>query len=161
IPRNIYGVTKSAAEDLCHLFHRKHGLNCIILRTSRFFPEADDHRETRLEYTDANAKANEFLFRRVDLQDDVSAHLLAGEQARALGFGRYIISATTPFQRQDLAELRSSAPLVLQRCVPEYVEVYRALGWKMFGGIDRVYINAAAQRDLQWKPEYDFARVLS
>ena len=42
IPRNIYGVTKTAAEDLCHLFHRKHGLNCIILRTSRFFPEHDD-----------------------------------------------------------------------------------------------------------------------
>src|SRR5271155_5528452 len=37
IPKNIYGVTKSAAEDLCQLFHRNHGLPCIVLRTSRFF----------------------------------------------------------------------------------------------------------------------------
>jgi UDP-glucose 4-epimerase len=160
IPRNIYGVTKAAAEDLCRLFHRKHGLNCIVLRTSRFFPEEDDHRETRLAYADANVKANEFLFRRVDLQDVVSAHLLAGEKAAALGFGRYIISATTPFQRKDVADLRNDAPKVLQRRVPGYAEVYQALGWKMFDRIDRVYVNAAARRALQWDPEYDFARVL-
>ena len=42
VPRNIYGVTKTAAEDLCELFHRLHGLPCIVLRTSRFFPEEDD-----------------------------------------------------------------------------------------------------------------------
>lgn len=36
IPKNIYGVTKAAAEDLCQLFHRNHGLACIVLRTSRF-----------------------------------------------------------------------------------------------------------------------------
>ena len=34
--------TKTAAEDLCELVHRDHGLPCLILRTSRFFPEADD-----------------------------------------------------------------------------------------------------------------------
>jgi UDP-glucose 4-epimerase len=39
IPRNIYGVTKKAAEDLCELFFRSRGLPCIVLRTSRFFPE--------------------------------------------------------------------------------------------------------------------------
>ena len=26
VPKNIYGVTKAAAEDLCQLFHRNHGL---------------------------------------------------------------------------------------------------------------------------------------
>src|SRR5262249_15599630 len=35
IPKNIYGVTKTAAEDLCELFHRNHRLPCLILRTSR------------------------------------------------------------------------------------------------------------------------------
>src|ERR1700751_2945159 len=39
VPRNIYGVTKAAAEDLCELFFRNQGLPCIVLRTSRFFPE--------------------------------------------------------------------------------------------------------------------------
>lgn len=43
IPKNIYGATKLAAEDLCQLFHRNNGLACIVLRTSRFFPEDDDH----------------------------------------------------------------------------------------------------------------------
>jgi UDP-glucose 4-epimerase len=41
-PKNIYGVTKTAAEDLCELFYRLHRLACVILRTSRFFPEVDD-----------------------------------------------------------------------------------------------------------------------
>src|SRR5580704_7573331 len=45
VPKNIYGVTKAAAEDLCQLFHRNQGLACLVLRTSRFFPEADDSRE--------------------------------------------------------------------------------------------------------------------
>src|SRR5690606_37353461 len=38
VPKNIYGVTKAAAEDLCKLFHRNQGLSCVVLRTSRFFP---------------------------------------------------------------------------------------------------------------------------
>ena len=42
VPKNIYGITKIAAEDLCSLFHRLHGLNAVVLRTSRFFPEEDD-----------------------------------------------------------------------------------------------------------------------
>lgn len=28
-PKNIYGVTKTAAEDRCELFHRDHGLPCL------------------------------------------------------------------------------------------------------------------------------------
>src|SRR6478672_11506370 len=96
VPRNIYGVTKTAAEDLCELFHRSHKLPCLVLRTSRFFPEEDDHRAIRQAYADDNAKANEYLYRRVDIEDVVSAHLLAMEKARAVGFNRYIISATTP-----------------------------------------------------------------
>ena len=47
LPRNIYGATKVAAESLCELVHRDHGLPCLILRTSRFFPEPDDSAEVR------------------------------------------------------------------------------------------------------------------
>src|SRR5262249_32957574 len=35
VPKNIYGATKAAAEDLCQLFHRNQGLPCLVLRTSR------------------------------------------------------------------------------------------------------------------------------
>jgi nucleoside-diphosphate-sugar epimerase len=160
VPRNIYGVTKTAAEDLCELFHRKVGLACLILRTSRFFPEEDDSIETRQAYEDGNVKANEFLYRRVDIEDVVSAHLLAIEKARGIGFGRYIISATTPFTGDDLRELRSNAPLVLKRRVPEYESEYERRGWKMFPGIDRVYVNERARLELGWRPRYDFRYVL-
>ena len=160
VPRNIYGVTKTAAEDICELFHRNHQLACLILRTSRFFPEEDDREETRRAFDDGNAKLNEFLYRRVDLEDVVSAHLLAIEKAPLLGFGRYIVSATTPFTVDDLPGLRANAPLVLKRRVPEYEAEYARRGWKMFPGIDRVYVNERARNDLGWRPRYDFEFLL-
>ena len=161
VPRNIYGVTKNAAEDLCELFHRKQALACIILRTSRFFPEQDDRKETRESYDDSNAKVNEFLFRRVDIEDAVIAHLLAIEHAPTIGFGRYIISATTPFTRDDLVDLRHNAPSVLRRRIPEYEPEYARRGWKMFPGIDRVYVNERARTELGWQPRYDFRFILN
>jgi UDP-glucose 4-epimerase len=161
VPKNIYGVTKTAAEDLCELFHRDHGLACLILRTSRFFPEEDDCGATRRAYEDHNVKANEYLYRRVDLEDVVSAHLLALERAPSIGFQRYIITATTPFLPEDLLDLRVNAPLVVKRRVPEYEVEYMRRGWKMFPSIDRVYVNGKARRDLGWKPCYNFDYVLA
>src|SRR6202042_918141 len=110
VPRNIYGVTKVAAESLCELFHRDQGLPVVILRTSRFFPEADDVSAIADAYDLANVQANELLYRRADIEDVAAAHLLAAEKAAEIGFGRYIVSATTPFGRDDLAELRADAP---------------------------------------------------
>jgi len=160
VPRNIYGATKTAAEGLCELFHRDHGLACLILRTSRFFPEPDDDDATRQLYGDGNVKANEYLYRRVDLEDVVNAHLLALEKAASIGFGRYIISATTPFLRDDLFDLRANAPLAVKRRVPDYEAEYARRGWRMFPSIDRVYVNERARRDLGWRPRYDFRYVL-
>jgi nucleoside-diphosphate-sugar epimerase len=160
IPRNIYGVTKAAAEDLCELFHKSHRLACLILRTSRFFAEEDDNPATRLAYDDANVKANELLYRRVDLEDVVNAHVLALEKAPTIGFGRYIISATTPFQPSDLDELRRNAPETVRRHFPDYQPEYRRRGWRMFPRLDRVYVNERARRELDWRPRYDFRYVL-
>src|ERR1700704_226227 len=88
-PKNIYGLTKLAAENLCEMFQQSGGLPCIVLRTSRFFPENDDSRTARLTYDDANLKVNEMLYRRADIEDVVSAHLLAMQTAPTTGFGRY------------------------------------------------------------------------
>jgi UDP-glucose 4-epimerase len=160
VPRNIYGATKTAAEDLCELVHRDHGLPCLILRTSRFFPEADDRDEVRARYDDANLKVNELLYRRADLEDVVGAHRLALERAPEIGFGRYIVSATTPFTRDDLAELRTDAPAVVRRLFPGYEAVFAHRGWRMFPSVERVYVNARARRDLGWTPRYDFGAAL-
>jgi len=161
VPRNIYGVSKTAAESLVELFHHSHGLAALILRTSRFFPEEDDHESTREAYADANIKVNELLYRRADIEDVVGAHLCALERARAVGFGRYIISATTPLAREDLAELRSDAPAVVRRRVPAFAAEYERRGWRMFPGIDRVYVNQRARSELGWTPRHDFAAVIS
>jgi UDP-glucose 4-epimerase len=160
VPRNVYGATKTAAEDLCELVHRDHGLPCLILRTSRFFPEPDDRDEVRAAYEDANLKVNELLYRRADLADVVSAHLRALDRAPELGFGRYVITATTPFTRDDLAELAVDAPAVVRRRFPEYEAVFAPRGWRMFDTIERVYVNARAREQLGWAPEYDFGRAL-
>ncbi len=161
VPRNVYGVTKTAAEDLCELVHRDHDLPCLILRTSRFFPEQDDRDDIRAAYDDLNLKVNELLYRRVDLEDVVTAHLLALERAPAIGFGRYVISATTPFTPEDLAELPTDAPAVVRRRHPGYEAVYRERGWRMFEGIERVYVNGRARRELGWAPRYDFGSALA
>jgi nucleoside-diphosphate-sugar epimerase len=160
VPKNIYGVTKAAAEELCQLFHRNNGLACIVLRTSRFFPEEDDNKAVRDAYADDNIKTNEFLFRRVDVEDVVSAHLLAAERAPAVGFRRYIISATTPFSPDDLQDLRAHAPRAAARRVPGYEAEYARRGWKMVPGIDRVYVNERARNELGWQPRYDFQFII-
>ncbi len=160
VPRNIYGTTKTAAEDLCELVYRDHGLPCLILRTSRFFPEPDDRADVRSAYDDANVKVNELLYRRVDLEDVVGAHRLALERAPAIGLGRYIVSATTPFSRADLAALRSNAPAVVRRLFPDYEAVYGQRGWSMFPSIERVYVNERARAELGWAPLYGFGRAL-
>jgi len=160
-PKNVYGLTKIAAEDFCELFHRKFGLPCLVLRTSRFFLDPDDDPAVRAAYSDANVKANEFLYRRVDIEDVVSAHLLALERAPAIGFGRYIISGTTPFHSSDVAQLAVNAPEVVERYVPGVREIYRRLGWTMFPAIDRVYVNDHARHELGWRPRFDFTRVVA
>ncbi|MES1159930.1 MAG: NAD(P)-dependent oxidoreductase, partial [Bacteroidota bacterium] len=119
-----------------------------------------DDASVRGKYGIANTQANELLYRRVDIEDIVSAHLLAVEKAPRLGFGRYIISATTPFTGDDLATLRNNAVQVVSRLFPEAEALYVRQNWALFPHIDRVYVNQLAMRDLEWRPKYDFQHVL-
>jgi nucleoside-diphosphate-sugar epimerase len=160
VPRNIYGTTKKAAEDLCEMIHHEDGLPCLVLRTSRFFPEPDDREGVRAAYEDLNVKVNELLYRRVDVADIVDAVELGLERAPAIGFGRYIISATSPFTREDLTAIRTDLPAVVRRLYPAYEGVYRDRGWSMFGSIGRVYDNGRARRELGWQPRYGFEQAL-
>jgi len=160
IPKNIYGVTKTAAEDLCRLFYRNHKLPCLVLKTSGFFPEEDDDPAIATSYADANAKANEYLYRRVDAEDVVGAHLLAMDEAPRIGFGKYIISATTPFDQEHLWALRKNAHDVVKSLYADFENIYAALDWKMFPAISRVYVNKKAREELGWLPKYDFRYIL-
>lgn len=160
IAKNVYGATKVAAEDLCSLVAHEHGLPVVVLRTSRFFPEGDDRDDVRSVWDADNLKVNELLHRRADIADVVDAHRLALGRAPGLGFDRFVVSGTTPFTREDLLELRTDAPAVLARHVPEYVDVFAAKGWRMLDDVERVYVNARARQVLGWRPKYDFPAVL-
>ncbi|HEY9196685.1 MAG TPA: hypothetical protein VIM77_10480, partial [Mucilaginibacter sp.] len=92
--------------------------------------------------------------------DVVSAHLAAVQKAKSIGFGTYIISATTPFTKTDLLNLRLHAADVVKHLYPEYIEIYEQLGWKMFPSLDRVYVNERARTELGWQPKYDFKHIL-
>ncbi len=159
-PKNIYGATKLMAENLCELLHRKRGLPIVVLRTSRFFPEEDDDPNIRRVYSTPNVQATEMLYRRVDLEDAVSATLCALERAPAVGFGRYIISATTPFTSADLGLLGRDAPAAVRKLFPECESLFDERGWKLFPRLDRVYANHRARAELGWNPRYDFRHVL-
>jgi UDP-glucose 4-epimerase len=160
VPKNIYGVTKVAAENMCELFQHKTDMPCVILRTSRFFPEQDDDKTVRESFADENLKVNELLYRRGDIEDIADAHLLAVLKAKTIGFGRFIISATTPFSREDLQELRVNPASVVRRYVPEYEEEYAQRGWTMPRTIDRVYVNELARTQLEWRPRHDFQSAI-
>ena len=160
VPKNIYGVTKTAAEDLCALIHRRDGLPCLVLRTARFFPEEDDDPVMRRTYDAQNIKANEYLYRRVDLEDAAQAHIDALAAAPALGFDRLIISATSPFAPDDLLALRTAPDRVVAAYFPDFAQVYARCGYRMAADIARVYVNDRARQRLGWHPRYDFRRIL-
>lgn len=159
IPKNIYGVTKAAAEDLCQLAHRNDGLACVVLRVARFFAEFDDMPDDYDGRSDDNIKANEYACRRVALEDAVDAHLRAAQLAPSLGFARYIISATTPFAQEDMAELQTDAAAVLARRVPDAAAVWAERGWRFPDRLDRVYVNTRARQELGWNPRFDLNAV--
>lgn len=156
-PRNIYGVTKRAAEQLCRLHHRDHGLPIVVLRTGRFFPEDDD---THRELSGPNVKANEFLNRRLTVEDAAEAHVAALMKAPKIGFGLYIVSAPPPFIRADARELIEDARAVIGRYFPEAAELYARVGWQLPRSIDRVYDPSLADRTLGFRCKTDFAVVL-
>ncbi|KFA51424.1 hypothetical protein S40293_03276, partial [Stachybotrys chartarum IBT 40293] len=97
LPKNVYGITKVAAEDMCYLIHKQLGLPVLVLRTSRFFPEADDDEDRRTAMEDDNLKVLELAYRRCDIADIVSATVCAMKKASEIRWGKYIISAPPPF----------------------------------------------------------------
>ena len=159
-PRNIYGATKFAAENLCRVMHKDSGLPVVVLRTARFFPEADDMAHA-IEQSDANTKANELLYRRLTAEDAAEAHVAALGKAPELGFDIFIISAPPPFAPDDAEALIADAPGVVARYFPHYPAIYDRLGWSMFQSIDRVYDPGHAARRLGFVCKTGFGEILA
>ena len=156
-PRNIYGVTKLAAEGLCRIHFLEYGLNCVVLRTGRFFPEEDD---THRELSGPNLKANEFLNRRLAVEDAADAHVVALDRAPALGFEIFLLSAPTPFVPSDAQELKRAAAKVIERHFPDAPALYARRGWRLPTSIGRVYDAGRIEHILGFRCATDFSRVL-
>lgn len=157
-PRNVYGVTKLEAERLCRRAHEDQGLAVLVLRTGRFFPEEDD---THRDLSGENRKANEFLNRRLTVEDAADAHLAALDQAPALGFDTFILSAPPPFAPDEAEALIDDAPAVIARHFPDAAALYAARGWALPAFIDRVYDPSRAERRMGFRCRTDFAAILA
>jgi nucleoside-diphosphate-sugar epimerase len=151
-------VTKLAAEGLCRLHSLENGLNCVVLRTGRFFPEEDD---TQRELSGPNLKANEFLNRRLTVEDAADAHVLALDCAQALGFETFVLSAPTPFVRSEAEALKRAAADVIERHFPDAAALYARHGWRLPTSIGRVYDASRIERVLGFRCATDFDRVLN
>ncbi|KAK0660072.1 putative NAD dependent epimerase/dehydratase [Cercophora samala] len=163
-PKNIYGVTKIAAEEVCELVNKEHGLPVVVLRTSRFFPEGDDDEERRGSMGDDNLKVLELGYRRVDIADVVGACVKGLEKGPALRrkWGKYIISAPTVFKREKevLEGLDRDAGGEYCKAVEGVREVFGQKGWKFLQRVDRVYDSDLARQELGWEAVYTFQRAV-
>ena len=146
-PRDIYDITKLAAEELCRLFARDHDLPTICLRVSRFFEQTP---ELMAAYR---------LYRGADVHDIAAAHVLAANN-QDIAFDIFTVSAHQPFRHEDTAELLTDAPAVIRRYYPDAEDVFRAQGWALPASIDRVYVTEKAERLLGYAPLHDFAELL-
>lgn len=157
-PRNIYGITKLSAESLCRLYSKLHGMDVAILRTSRFFPEDDD---TLTHPSGLNLKANEFLNRRLTVEDAADSHICALANITGLGCETFIVSAPPPFDPSEGAELMHDAQAVIARKFPQAVDLYNECGWVLPDIIERIYDPSKMERLLGFRCKTDFAAILS
>ncbi len=144
-PRDIYDVTKLAAEELLKkVADAKRSIT--VLRVSRCFPE--DLREMTLYR----------LHRGVDVRDVVQAHLLALECNSS--FSRYVISGPPVFDRSELTALANNPwPIVLKH-YPTLKHEFARRGWAPPKRFDRVYSSASAISELGYQPQYDVLSLL-
>jgi len=138
LPRDIYDRTKLEAERL--VTAAGGSMSCTSLRMSRCFPEP------------AEQMAAYRLHRAIDRRDVAGAHALA--LVREGPPATYVISAATPFQREDAGELLRDAPSVIEHRCPGLIERMAARGWSPPASIGRVYDASLAARELGFHPHF-------
>jgi hypothetical protein len=117
------------------------------LRMSRCFAEAPE------------AMAWYRLYRGIDRRDVAEAHSLA--LIRKGAPATYVISASTPFCRDDCEGLRSDAPSTIEHRCPGLIEQMAGRGWSPPGTIDRIYDSERAARELGFRPRFGIDSCLA
>ena len=144
-PRDIYDETKLAAEQL--VASSGASMTCTSLRMSRCFPEP------------AELMAAYRLHRGIDRRDVAEAHALALDRKGPPA--TYIISAATPFERQDAEGLSRNAPAVIEQRCPGLVALMATLGWRPPCSIGRVYDASLAERELGFRARFGIHACLA
>ena len=141
-PEDIYDLTKLEAERLCQEAS-KAGINTIILRMSRCFPEPE---ALQVFYR---------LYRGVSAHDVADAHWLAVSSAIS-GTELFNISADPPFQQTETRALLNDPWKVIDRIYPEASRMFDQMIWEKPSSIDRVYVIDKAKRLLNYQPQDNF-----
>ncbi|MCL6697454.1 NAD(P)-dependent oxidoreductase [Sphingomonas sp. NSE70-1] len=144
-PRDIYDETKLLAEEL--VASASNALNVTSLRMSRCFPEP------------ADVMAWYRLHRGIDRRDVAEAHALA--LSRKGPAATYVISAATPFHRDDCGDLSLDAPSAIERRCPGLIARTAQQGWMPPNSIDRVYDASLAARELGFAPRFGIEACLA
>jgi UDP-glucose 4-epimerase len=141
-PRDVYDVTKLAAEQLCRLFGSQSGAAVVCVRVSRFSFADEPH--LAVPYC---------LHRAVHVEDAAQAHRLAllrpvPEPTTV------VVSGGSPYRPEDLPELLTNADAVLRRRAPEVVRAMTAAGLPLPRRVDRVYAIDKATAVLGYQPHH-------
>lgn len=146
-PRDIYDITKQAAEQLCKDFFYKEGLQTSVYRVGRFLPE------------EANLEANHRLYRGLDERDGAEALYLAlGHNFKE--FEIFNIASSSPFSKNDLKILKDNPKEAILKLYPEAEAVYAAKNWTFPKSIDRVYVTEKAKSFFGYLPKFTFDYLL-
>ena len=144
-PRDIYDQTKLEAERL--VASAGGTMTATSLRMSRCFPESPD------------VMAWHRLHRGTDRRDVAEAHALALDRQGPPA--RFVISAATPFQREDVGQLHADPGAVIERRCAGLIAAMAVKGWHPPRSIDRVYDSALAARELGFMPRHGIQSCLA
>lgn len=148
-PRDVYDVTKLAAEQLCQLFGSETGAAVVCIRVSRFSFASAPH--LAVPYC---------LHRAVHVEDAARGHLLALE-APVSEPATVVVSGASPYRPEDLSELLTGADAVLRRRAPEVAAAMTAAGVPLPRRVDRVYAIDTAAALLGYRPAHGVLELLT
>lgn len=147
LPRDIYDITKIAAENLCQDFFDSDRLQTSSLRVSRFWKEP------------IVDKVFYRMYRGLDVRDAAFAHKLVLDQ-NLEAFEAFNISAQSIFSEEDVQALKNDLEPLLSQRVPLLAGVYRSKNWALPNEIDRVYVIDKARRMLGYQPRYNIKELI-
>jgi UDP-glucose 4-epimerase len=135
-----------AVEALCRRIAAERDLAATVLRTAPYWPDEP-----------ARVAASR-LSCGIDPRDAAAAHVAALASGNS-GFTVVNVSARSPFERADLADLRRDTASTIARHDPRAAAELAARGW-LPASIDRVIATDEAERALGWRSRYGLDSLL-